>query len=173
MGSWNWKSPIRWHTYRAIAPCCQLEEGLARIKNSVVVVESVLGFVEDKARAIRERGRVTKPGGYVGLNESFWTEEPSPEIIAQARRQLGVDIPTVGTCQALWEASGLRDRVTRIHQIDARKEIQGRLQWVGARWALRAVGRLKNTLSSSISGYAETSDQFCTSDWLYYDDAAV
>jgi arsenite methyltransferase len=36
-----------------------------------VIVESVLAFVEDKPRAIRECIRVTKPGGYVGLNESF------------------------------------------------------------------------------------------------------
>src|SRR5512135_3060681 len=31
----------------------------------VVMVESVVSFVNDKARAIRECGRVTRPGGYV------------------------------------------------------------------------------------------------------------
>ena len=36
-----------------------------------VIVESVLAFVDDKPRAIRECIRVTKPGGYVGLNELF------------------------------------------------------------------------------------------------------
>ena len=36
-----------------------------------VIVESVLAFVDDKACAIRECIRVTKPGGYVGLNEFF------------------------------------------------------------------------------------------------------
>ena len=50
----------------------------------VVIVESVLAFVEDKQRAIREGVRVTKPGGYVGLNEMFWIKEPSPEIAGQA-----------------------------------------------------------------------------------------
>ena len=50
----------------------------------VVIVESVLAFVEDKQQAIRECVRVTKPGGYVGLNEMFWIKEPSPEIAGQA-----------------------------------------------------------------------------------------
>jgi ubiquinone/menaquinone biosynthesis C-methylase UbiE len=31
----------------------------------------VLAFIEDKPRAIRELVRVVKPGGYVGLNETF------------------------------------------------------------------------------------------------------
>ena len=55
----------------------------------VVFVESVLIFVEDKARAIRECVRVTKPGGYVGLNEGFWTEQPSTELVLLARDAVG------------------------------------------------------------------------------------
>jgi hypothetical protein len=58
------------------------------------------------------------------------------------RRELGVDLPLIETWQTLWEESGLQDRVLRIHQIDARQEIRSRLQWIGARWALKAFGRL-------------------------------
>jgi arsenite methyltransferase len=107
-----------------------------------VLVESVIAFVEDKARAIRECVRVTRPGGYVGLNESFFTAVPTPEVSEIVRRELGVDIPLVQTWQALWEASGLQDRVIRLHQIDARHEIRDRLHWIGARWTLKAFGRL-------------------------------
>ena len=107
-----------------------------------VIVESVIAFVSDKARAIQECRRVTKPGGYVGLNESLFTEAPTPEVSELARRELGVDIPLIGTWQTLWAASGLQDRVVKIHQIDTRQEIRGRLQWIGARWALKAFGRL-------------------------------
>jgi len=32
--------------------------------------------------------------------------------------------------------------VERIHQIDPRKEVKDRIQWVGWRWAVRAWGRL-------------------------------
>jgi arsenite methyltransferase len=108
----------------------------------VVFCESVIAFVADKRRAIQECVRVAKPGGYVGLNESFWIEEPSPEIVARARALAGADVPVAATWQALWEESGLRDRVVRLCQINPRTEVRDRMRWVGWRWAARAVGRL-------------------------------
>jgi len=110
----------------------------------VVFAESVLAFVEDKPRAIQECVRVTKPGGYVGLNETFWTAEASPELVARAQAALGLgaDILSAATWQSLWEASALRDKLVRTHQIDPRKEVKDRLQWVGWRWAVGAWGRL-------------------------------
>jgi SAM-dependent methyltransferase len=110
----------------------------------VVSCESVLAFVEDKPRAIRECVRVTKPGGYVGLNETFWIAEVSPELVARAQVSLGLgaDILSAATWQVLWEESGLRDRVVRIYKIDPRREVKDRIQWVGWRWAVRAWGRL-------------------------------
>jgi arsenite methyltransferase len=107
----------------------------------VVFAESVLVFVEDQARAIQECVRVTKPGGYVGLNEGLWTKHPSPEMIAQVKDALGPFIPTIETWQALWEASGLQERVVRICQVDARTEVKSRIRWIGWRWLLRAWGR--------------------------------
>jgi ubiquinone/menaquinone biosynthesis C-methylase UbiE len=107
-----------------------------------VIAESVLGFVEDKPRAIRECVRVTRPGGYVGLNESYFVTEPSPEMAARLGASIGTAVPTVATWQALWEESGLQDRVVRLHQIDARAEIRDRMRWVGWKWALRGFGRL-------------------------------
>jgi arsenite methyltransferase len=107
-----------------------------------VIVESVIAFVDDKAQAIRECVRVTRPGGSVGLNESFFTVAPTAEVSAIMRRELGVDIPLVQTWKTLWDTSGLRDRVIELHRIDARHEIRDRLQWIGARWMLKAVGRL-------------------------------
>jgi ubiquinone/menaquinone biosynthesis C-methylase UbiE len=107
----------------------------------VVIVESVLIFVEDKPRAIRECVRVTRPGGYVGLNEGLWMKQPSPELITQVKDAIGPFIPTLETWQALWEASGLQERVVTIHQTDPRKEVKDRMQWIGWRWLLRAWGR--------------------------------
>jgi SAM-dependent methyltransferase len=108
----------------------------------VVFCESVIAFVADKRQAIQECVRVAKPGGYVGLNESFWIKEPSPEIVARARALVGTDVPIAATWQMLWEESGLRDRVVRLCQIDPRTEVRDRIRWVGWRWAVRAVGRL-------------------------------
>jgi arsenite methyltransferase len=107
-----------------------------------VIVESVLAFVDDKPRAIRECIRVTKPGGYVGLNESFWTKEPSPEMIALAQDSLGSSIPTEGDWKVLWEACGLRDRTVSLRRVDSRLEVRDRLRWVGRRWVVRGFGRL-------------------------------
>jgi len=108
----------------------------------IVFCESVLAFVEDKRRAIQECVRVTKPRGYVGLNETFFIKEASPELVARAQASLGTCVPTVATWQALWEESGLRDRVVKLCEIDPRAEIRDRIQWVGWRWAVRAWGRL-------------------------------
>lgn len=107
-----------------------------------VIVESVLAFVDDKPRAIRELVRVTRPGGYVGLNETFWTQEPTLEVVARVKGAVGSSVPTIETWRGLWDASGLEDRVVKTYRIDGRKEILGRMQWVGARWALRAFYRL-------------------------------
>jgi arsenite methyltransferase len=108
----------------------------------VVFCESVIAFVADKRRAIQECVRVAKPGGYIGLNESFWIEEPAPEIVTRARVLVGADVPIAATWQALWEESGLRDRVVRLRQIDPRAEVRDRIRWVGWRWAVKAMGRL-------------------------------
>jgi ubiquinone/menaquinone biosynthesis C-methylase UbiE len=107
----------------------------------VVFAESVLIFVEDKARAIRECVRVTKPGGYVGLNEGLWIKQPPPELVAQVKDALGPFIPTHEAWRALWEASGLQERVVRICQVDARREVKSRIRWIGWRWLLGAWGR--------------------------------
>lgn len=107
----------------------------------VVFTESVLIFVEDKARAIRECTRVTKPGGHVGLNEAFWSRQPSPEMIALVADAIGPHIPTIETWQALWEASGLQERIIRTNEIDASSEVKSRIRWIGWPWLLRAWGR--------------------------------
>jgi arsenite methyltransferase len=107
----------------------------------VVICESVLIFVEDKARAISECVRVTKPGGYVGLNEGMWIKQPSPELVGQVKDAIGPFIPTDETWQALWEASGLQERAVKICQTDARMEVKSRIRWIGWRWILGAWGR--------------------------------
>ena len=51
------------------ADVCQLP--FADDRFDAVIEESVLAFVADKQKAVKELIRVTRPGGYVGLNESF------------------------------------------------------------------------------------------------------
>ena len=107
-----------------------------------VIVESVIAFVEDKRRAIRECIRVAKPGGYVGVNETVWLDMPPPPAQAEKAKVLGTMIPTAAEWKPLWNQSGLLDQSFEVHAINNRQEIRGRMQWVGARWALRGFGRL-------------------------------
>lgn len=109
----------------------------------VVLVESVLAFVESKDKAILECLRVIRPGGYMGLNEVFWTELPSPKMIEINQRiQMGMNLLVLGEWHQLWNAVKLSDKTTRIYSVEMKKETKDRVQWVGWRWSLRAVGRL-------------------------------
>ena len=118
-----------------------LELPLEADRFDIVIVESVLTFVEDKPRAIQECVRVTRPDGYVGLSESFVTKQPSPELAARIEDAIGPSVLTLEIWRALWEESGLQDRVVKTFPVDPRQEIKDRMQWIGWRWLLRAWGR--------------------------------
>lgn len=107
----------------------------------LVMAESVLTFVADKASAISECVRVTKPGGYVGLNEGLWLKQPTPEIARQVEAALGPAVPAEAAWRSLWAGSGLQDRAVQIRQVDQRAEIGSRIRWIGWPWLLRAWGR--------------------------------
>jgi len=86
----------------------------------VVICESVTAFVEDKQRAVSEYVRVTKPGGYVGLNESTWIKAPPPrELVEWASCIYGAkkEFLTSDGWKELLKGSGLRDIVVRTHKI--------------------------------------------------------
>ena len=106
----------------------------------LVFCESVLNFVGDKAQAIRELGRVTKPGGYVGINEMFWLGAAPDALTPQVQAILGGDqpLPTAAEWQAIWAATGLQEQVVRIHPVDPRQEVKDRIAWIGWRWLVRA-----------------------------------
>lgn len=106
----------------------------------VVVCESVLAFVEDKAHAIGELVRVAKPGGHVGLNEAVWLEEDR-ESLDELAKDLGANILTADEWRGLWAASGLRDQVVKMRRVDAAVEVRSRMRWIGLRWLVRAWGR--------------------------------
>jgi ubiquinone/menaquinone biosynthesis C-methylase UbiE len=50
-------------------------------KFDVVMAESVLTFLPDKAVAVAECVRVARPGGTVGFNEETWLQPPTPQIV--------------------------------------------------------------------------------------------
>jgi len=55
----------------------------------VTICESVIAFLPDKQKGMREFVRVTKPGGFVGINEVTWVKEPTPDLEEYAYTILG------------------------------------------------------------------------------------
>jgi ubiquinone/menaquinone biosynthesis C-methylase UbiE len=107
----------------------------------IVYAESVFTFVQDKAQAIRECVRVTRPGGYVGLNEGLWLAPPPLELAETIKHAVGSFVLTADNWQNQWDASGLQERVARINHVDASNEMKSRIQWIGWPWLLQAWGR--------------------------------
>jgi len=109
-----------------------------------VISESVLAFLEDKDRAIREMTRVLKPGGWLGLNETCWLREPPAGLVTKAdpSSALGTYILTADEWRAVWNAAALEETEVRVSAVDAAKEVRSRLSWVGARQILRAWSRI-------------------------------
>ena len=103
--------------------------------------ESVLAFVADKEGAIRELVRVTRSGGYVGLNEAFLLRESPPPEALELARQMGTEIVSLDAWKELWDSSGLNDRVVQAYRIDPVREVRGRMRWIGLRWLVRGWAR--------------------------------
>jgi hypothetical protein len=101
----------------------------------------VLTFVADQEAAVHELVRVTRPGGYVGLNEGLWLRAPAAELAESVRRALGPSVNTRAEWESLWTRSGLEQRVVQVHEADARYEIGSRIDWIGWRWIVPAWGR--------------------------------
>ncbi|MHA1505682.1 MAG: class I SAM-dependent methyltransferase [Candidatus Asgardarchaeia archaeon] len=106
----------------------------------VVIGESIITAVEDKQRAINECVRVTKPGGYVGFNETILMKTPPPkELDEYLSRTWGsnLKILTSDCWQELLEKSGLRDIIVKTHKITTRSEFISRIRRYGLRHFLR------------------------------------
>jgi arsenite methyltransferase len=110
-----------------------------------VITESVTAFPEDKQRAMNEYARVTRPGGYVGLNESTWLKTPPPpEVVAWAAQEVGATVQplTQEAWAGLLQNAGLSELEVSISAIDTRDEAKGILQRYGCLGMLRVFGRL-------------------------------
>lgn len=93
-----------------------------------VITESVTAFPEDKQKAVTEYARVTKPGGYVGLNESTWLKSPPPpELVAWASQDLGANVQSLTSSEwtGLLEGAGLSEIVTQTSEINVQDETRG------------------------------------------------
>jgi len=110
-----------------------------------VITESVTAFPKDKQKAVDEYTRVTKPGGYVGLNETVWLKvPPPPEVVAWAAQDLGANVkPLIPEDWArLLENAGLKEITSITYVINVRDESRGILERYGTAGMLRVMGRM-------------------------------
>jgi len=85
-----------------------------------VICESVTAFPQDQQRAVSEYVRVTKPGGYVGLNEGTWLKAPPAELVRYVGRVMAqARFLTPNGWQALLESAGMTDVVVSTHRLNA------------------------------------------------------
>lgn len=116
-----------------------------------VVSESVLAFVGDKKKAISEYKRVTKPGGYVGLNEAIWLKTPPKELVEYISRIAKAEFPTSDEWKELLESAGLKDLVAKTYKINMLNEMAEQTRRLDLREYLQAwyrflLGCIKNPL---------------------------
>jgi len=117
-----------------------------------VITESVTAFPEDKQRAVNEYVRVTKPGGYVGLNESTWLKAPPPpEIVAWASQDLGANVKplTSDGWVGLLKGAGLREIAVRTYETRVRKEAKELVRRYGYGGMLRIFYRILSLYTRS------------------------
>jgi SAM-dependent methyltransferase len=111
---------------------------------NAVITESVTAFPPDKSLAIKEYTRVTKPGGFIGLNEATWLQRSVPNDIRDwASQDLGANVAPLlpEDWVLLLEDAGLVDIFYRISTISTREESRGILERYGWGGFLGSMGR--------------------------------
>jgi len=99
----------------------------------VVLSESVLAMVPDKAKALAEYRRVLKSGGYVGLNETAWLKEPVERYRELMRRSVQGDTLTLDAWAGLAEGAGFRELQVRPYGISVLREVWRYVRRMGLR----------------------------------------
>ena len=107
-----------------------------------VIGESITAFLQEKQSGVSEYVRVTKPEGYVGLNEMIWTNTPAPtELVKYYYRTTGAKPETSEGWSALMENSGLRNIVARTYRLSLVSDVINRIRRLGSQDFSRALSR--------------------------------
>jgi len=110
-----------------------------------VMTESVTAFPEDKQKAVNEYVRVTRPGGYVGLNETVWLKvPPPPEVVAWAAQDVDASVQpqTPDAWTGMLAAAGLGEITAKVYAINTRNEANGIVRRYGLGEMLGVTGRM-------------------------------
>ena len=99
-----------------------------------VICESVLAFIPNQKRALREWVRVAKPGGYVAFTEAVWITPP-PDDAREKMNQVtgaGSGVQSSEKWEMLINQAGLENVICRQYPLnvlgDARRQIK-QIRW--------------------------------------------
>jgi len=109
-----------------------------------VISESATAFPKDKRKAVGEYVRVTKPGGYIGLNETTWMKtKPPTEIVEYIFHSAGGCKPeTSDGWEELLEGSGLSDIMVKTYKFPLLGQFVSDIRMIGFTGIFKACGRL-------------------------------
>ncbi|WP_414470399.1 class I SAM-dependent methyltransferase [Methanobacterium sp. ACI-7] len=93
----------------------------------VVISESVTAFT-DKNKSIQEYYRVLKKGGYLGLNEVTWLQEPSARMEDYVKRVMGLEAENENHWMSLITQAGFKDVINKIYSMKQGKQFLGELR---------------------------------------------
>ncbi len=110
-----------------------------------VIAESVLTFIGDKKRALGECVRVTKPGGFVGINEASWlNENPPREVVNYLSLAFGdeAEILSPGEWESIFEEAHLEEIIVKKHEFGGTlRDYMGNISQTGAKYVPGVFGR--------------------------------
>jgi arsenite methyltransferase len=111
----------------------------------IVMTESATVFPADKQQAMSEYARVTKPAGYVGLNETTWLKTPvPPELAVYIKRDLSMnaEVQTKDGWVDLLLGAGLEIVSAKACTVDMGSEAKGLITRYGCREILKVWYRM-------------------------------
>jgi len=97
----------------------------------IVISESVNVFIPDRAKAVAEYKRVTKPGGYVGINEAVLTKEPDPKVADILDDIIGYELLPQEYWIDLLNDAGLTEVTSTSSGISTREEASAQMGFMG------------------------------------------
>ena len=107
----------------------------------VVLSESVNTFIHDLERAASEYVRVTRPGGYVGMNEAIWVKTPTETARETMEQITGQHLRDPDEWVSMLKLAGLVDVTGQEFEIRMRQESRDQLAFLSIRDYMRILAR--------------------------------